>query len=133
MARLVWLLSFLTGFFAVDVGNNVLAQPPSESDARIIREKLIRLTELIATLKSDMNDDRRLADVEVFAKGAEWILRHDEFYKPEYGTWTIESLDRGIARGLDLTKHQSPWIGRVGSTVFGYVSLVDRSLQPFAV
>jgi dienelactone hydrolase len=75
-----------------------------------------------------------VADVAVYAKGVEWIVRHNEFFTPNYPKWTDEALDRGRQRAAQLAGGQSPWLGRPGlTTVLGYVSDLDGSVQPYAV
>ncbi len=77
--------------------------------------------------------DRR-ADVAVCAKGVEWIVRHREFHKPNYLDATDRLLAVGRQRLAELQAGRTPWLGRAGKqTVFGYVSQLDQSVQPFAV
>jgi dienelactone hydrolase len=110
-----------------------MAQAPPEADATVIREKLDQLNEAVTKLKSDLPDPRPVADVEVYAKAADWILRHNEFYKPEYAKWAIAGLDTGLKRAGELAESRRPWYGKPGSTVLGYYSDVDGSVQPYAI
>ena len=109
------------------------AQPAAEPEANLIREKLAQLSAAITTLKTGREDLRPVADVEVFAKAADWILRHNEFYKPDYAKWTIEALDIGLKRATELAESKHPWFGRPGVSILGYYSDVDGSVQPFAI
>ena len=72
-------------------------------------------------------------DILLFEKAAEWILRHDEFYKPEYVQWTKDAIRIGEERLRQKSEHQTPWLNRPGRTVLGYRSRVDDSVQPYAV
>lgn len=110
-----------------------VAQPPDKEAAKSIREKLGRLNAAVEKLKAGRDDVRPVADVEVFAKAADWILRHNEFFKPDYAKWTVEALDIGLKRADELTATQGSWVGREGSSVLGYYSAVDGSVQPFVV
>ena len=123
----------ICGCMVVLLGQVAFGQAAPEGEATIIREKLGELTGAVEKLKSGRDDVRPVADVEVFAKAAEWTLRHNEFYKPEYSKWTIEALDVGLARAQALAEGQSPWYGRPGATILGYYSDVDGSVQPFAI
>ncbi len=76
-------------------------------------------------------DDR--CDILLFEKAVEWILRHNEFYKPEYVQWTRDALKIGEERLQQRSQQQKPWIDRPGSTVLGYRSRVDDSVQPYAI
>jgi Putative esterase len=137
MKRLFVIIGCLWGVVGFDQWAG--AQPPDEATAKIIhekkiiREKLTQLNAAVETLKSGREDLRPVADVEIFAKAADWILRHDEFFKPEYATWTVEALEVGLKRAEELAGNQSPWRGRAGSTVLAYYSDVDASVQPFVV
>lgn len=94
-------------------------------------KSLAELQQKIAGLKSD---DPRFADVAVCAKAVEWITRHGEFHKPDYIKWTTEALKLGTQRAEALAQKQSPWLNRAGqTTVLGYVSALDGSVQPYAL
>ena len=115
------------------------AQPASEADTKMIREQLASLTVAVEKLKVGRDDVRPVADVEVFAKAADWIVRHEEFFKPDYAKWTIEALHLGLTRAETLAsadkqvRQDAPWRLRTGSTVCGYYSDVDGSVQPYVV
>ena len=74
-----------------------------------------------------------LADLLVFAKAAEWILRHDEFYKPDYLQQTENVLKIGAQRADAWAKKQPDWLNGSGKAVVGYVSRVDNSVQPYVI
>jgi len=69
-------------------------------------------------------------DTDIFAKSVEWILRHDEFYKPDYAKQTLKVIELGKER---LKQDARPWFNRVGRSVYGYKSAVDGSVQPYAI
>ena len=113
-------------------------QEPSDTEAVAIRQLLDQMNEQIGALKQEFQDrdpiDRsRIADIEVMAKAADWCLRHHEFFEPKYASWAVEGLNTGLRRAADIRAGQSSWFPRVGSTVLGYVSTVDGSVQPYAV
>lgn len=77
---------------------------------------------------------RRAVDIAVCAKAVEWITRHNEFHKPDYVKWTDKVLSAGQQRLAAFSEGQAPWLERPGmTTVFGYTSQLDESVQPFAV
>ncbi len=115
------------------VAQTAEAQAPTHGEAKTILEKLTELNAAVEKLKSGREDARPVADVEVFAKAADWIVRHNEFYKPDYAKWTIEILETGLQRARSLTESRANWYGRAGSTILGYYSDVDGSVQPFAI
>jgi predicted esterase len=118
----------------------VAEAPPAEA-AKELREGLSRLNAEIASLKASNAKQRDVADVEVFAKGVDWCLRHDEFYsnkkKSEAPSAWVTYCETAIATGMqrveELKAGQSSWPEKVGSTIRGYVSNVDGSTQPYAL
>lgn len=130
MRRFVFLCGYL-GVYA-NLAVCAQAQPPGDSAAPI-STKLTELHEAVDKLKAGREDVRPVADVEVFAKAADWIVRHNEFYKPDYAKWTVELLDTGLQRAKELAESKQPWLGRDGATILGYYSEIDGSVQPFAV
>ncbi|MFN0055845.1 MAG: prolyl oligopeptidase family serine peptidase [Planctomycetales bacterium] len=130
--RISWIgiLVLLMGGLA---GVPVSAQPAGEGEASAIRERLAQLQEKIKGLQQRPELELRLPDVEIHAKGAEWILRHAEFYRPDDAQWTLEALQAGLRRAAVLEDDQAPWDQSPGRTVLGYRSAVDDSVQPLAV
>ena len=76
---------------------------------------------------------RKLADVEVFAKSVEWMLRHREFPKKEYAKQAAKALETGSKRASELLNGKSPWEQQIGTTVRAYYSRIDGSVQPYAL
>jgi len=70
-------------------------------------------------------------DTDIFAKSVEWIVRHNEFFKPEYAKQTLKVIELGKQRLKN--KDDKPWFNRVGRSVYGYKSAVDGSVQPYAI
>src|SRR5258708_1738559 len=68
------------------------AQPPTADDARAIDSARAELRSAIDKLRHEPRAENNLPDVEVFAKAAEWIARHNEFFKPDYGAHTQAAL-----------------------------------------
>lgn len=77
---------------------------------------------------------QRTVDIAVCAKAVEWIIRHNEFHKPDYVKWADQVLAAGQQRLSSFSEGLAPWLDRAGmTTVFGYESQLDGSIQPFAV
>jgi hypothetical protein len=117
----------------------VLAQQPTEKgpyqpSADELRAIRTRRNELGAALQRVQAADDVRADVEVYLKAADWILRHpEEFYTKAYYDNTLSVLDRGIARAADLVKGQTPWATQKGRLSRAYRSRVDGSVQPYGL
>ncbi|HUG91247.1 MAG TPA: hypothetical protein VML55_10455, partial [Planctomycetaceae bacterium] len=134
---------WLTALVLTSLARVLFAQPAPEADAARLSEKLERLQTRVAALREDRRadaeaarrgfDPRPFADVEVCAKAAEWILRHGEFYRPAYVGYADRALDLGLARLAELQQGNPGWLNRPGTTVLGYVSKIDGSVQPYAL
>jgi predicted peptidase len=109
------------------------AVPVSQIDRAKMETELANLKKKVANLKAADGDMRLVADVEVFAKAAEWILRHGEFYKKNYIAQTQATLKTGLARAKELAAGKPSWLRRTGTTIRGYYSRVDGSVQPYAI
>ncbi len=111
----------------------VWAQPAPPEQAELIAE---RLTELQAEI-SAMPESGWQPDVAICAKAAEWILRHEEFYKPRYVDDTLTVLTLGQERAAELRAaphvERPSWMSGTGTVALGYRSAVDGSVQPYAV
>ncbi|HTU19790.1 MAG TPA: hypothetical protein VMG10_17135 [Gemmataceae bacterium] len=107
---------------------------PSEEILKKIEERKNKLETALQMFRREKIHDPILADIEVYYKAAKWITEHKEFYKKEYGEWTVEALERGLIRvGLRLDA-ETPWYHSTGSPVIhGYRSHIDGSVQPYAV
>ena len=117
-----------------------LAQPAPPEQAAQIAAKLKELQAAVAQLSQTEVDKRLIADVEVYAKAADWTLRHDEFFllknKKKPSPWceyALTALDTGLHRAKELSASQPSWTDKPGSTIHGYISRVDNSVQPYAL
>ena len=105
---------------------------PERDSLNAIRDKLNQLNAALLPLK----DHWHYADVAVYAKAAEWIVRHGEWYGPKAGEQTLAVLDAGLKRAKELAgEAKTPsWMAIRGKPfIRGYVSGIDGSVQPFAM
>ncbi|HEY1376917.1 MAG TPA: hypothetical protein VGF55_08985 [Gemmataceae bacterium] len=108
-------------------------KPPDAASRREIEDQLrqLRARRHESTL-SKVPDDLWV-EVEVYAKAAEWVLRHGEFYG-DTAKQTRAVLDHGLGRAYTLAAGNAPWRFAPGTTVVrAYRSKVDGSVQPYAV
>jgi pimeloyl-ACP methyl ester carboxylesterase len=108
-------------------------QRAAQEDLDKIAAKLSELNSSLAKLREAGVAADLLADVEVYAKAADWITRHGEFYSDKYAGWTIEGLERGLRRAAELDRKSPAWAGQTGRVSRGFVSRVDRSVQPYGL
>jgi len=81
----------------------------------------------------DRDRELLVADVAVFAKAVEWMLRHKEFPKKDYAEQAASAIQTGKERAAELLAGQPTWPLREGVSIRGYVSKVDGSVQPYAL
>ena len=109
-------------------------RPPDDTARRAIEEKTIRLTASVNSLKARGTAEDVLAEVEIYAKAAEWVTRHNEFFG-NTASWTAAVLDDGLKRADQAAPGVvAPWWKAAGtSCVRAYRSRVDGSVQPYAI
>jgi dienelactone hydrolase len=99
-----------------------------------IEERIKQLEEVLAELRKQGVGDPALADVEVYHRAAVWIVKHRELSHKDAPAWTLAVLDRGLLRGRQAARGESPWQRQVGHAVVrGHRSRIDGSVQPYAV
>src|SRR5229473_3675657 len=72
-------------------------------------------------------------DVQIFHNAVRYALQYDEFFKPEEIFRAKELLRQGLERAEALRRGSAPWTGDTGLVVRGYVSKIDRSVQPYGL
>jgi hypothetical protein len=109
-------------------------QPPSADETRAIEKKLADLSSRVAALGAKKADPTLVADVDVYRKAAEYILRFpEEFATKAFITDTLAVLDTGMTRARELDAGAPSWPKRTGHVVRAYVSRLDGSVQPYAL
>jgi len=117
---------------AQDQGAKVF--PPTTDQKAEIHKKLAELSARIAALGSNKADPQLLADVQIYKKAVEYILRFpDEFFGKNYAAETITALDTGIGRAIELENGTSSWTKKTGNVVRGFVSRIDGGVQPYGL
>jgi len=105
----------------------------SAEDHQKIVAGLAKLQSAVAKLKQGKHSRSELADVEIFAKAAEWTLRHNEFFTKDHARYTLDAIDHGLKRAAELSAGKPTWLLGTGKVVLGYYSKVDGSVQPYVV
>src|SRR6266700_3233893 len=79
------------------------ADQPTAEEKRQIEAKMSELSSHVKALAAKKNDAALLADVDIYRKAAEYILRFpEEFATKAHITNTIAALDTGLARAKEL-------------------------------
>ncbi|MEZ6031716.1 MAG: prolyl oligopeptidase family serine peptidase [Planctomycetaceae bacterium] len=112
--------------------------PPTAADLALIvkqRDLLRSSLEKLRDIPETGSRERQalLADVAVFEKAASWMLRFQEFPKKDYVDQLRAVLDKGLDRAEQLQQGTADWARQPGTTIHGYVSAVDGSVQPYAL
>jgi dienelactone hydrolase len=107
---------------------------PTAEEQRQMQDKMAALASRVKALAAKHTDADLLADVDVYRKAAEWILRYpDEFYTKAYAANTVAALNKGLARAKELESHPPSWPKQKGRLVRAYISPVDGSVQPYGL
>src|SRR5687768_13242734 len=125
------LLAFSVIAFSCLIG--LAADGPSEAERAKLQARAEALQERLRELMSTGATAQSTADVTVCAKAAEWILRHNEFHKPDYVKKTTAVLDIAERRAAALAAGKAEWGRGPGGVALGYVSAIDGSVQPYAL
>lgn len=133
--RRLCLLLMLT-LFSLD--STARAQSASAEDTAALTEELQRVNQALSELRKSVDLDRTevqraVVDIEVCTKAVEWILRHEEFYRPEYAQHSRSVLKLARERIQRLQSGDVATPTQPGSTALAYRSRVDQSVQPYAV
>ena len=128
-------LAFALAAFAAPPKDAPPPAPPDAETVKAIKEQAKKLDSQIRILRSSGVSDPYLADVEIYLKAAEWVLKHDEFTQKGAGPDAVrEVLDRGMLRASQQSRGEAPWLFETGQAVArAYRSRIDRSVQPYAV
>src|SRR5262245_29668759 len=124
------------------LGAAVAAQQPPDRQAfqptaeqrKVIDTTLAELTSRINALAAKKTAPALLADVDIYRKAVDYILRFpEEFSGKNYAAETLSVLDDGLARAKELEADNPSWPKKTGNLVRGFVSRVDGSVQPYGL
>jgi poly(3-hydroxybutyrate) depolymerase len=117
-----------------------LAQPPVKPvpaagievpapDREELQADLVHLQASIARLKPGP----LLPDVLIYREAVRYALQYNEFFKPAEIAAAKILLQQGEERAAQLAAGQAPWTTATGLVVRGYVSKIDKSVQPYGL
>ncbi len=110
------------------------ATKPDDATLRQIADKTAQLRAAVGGLAAKNVADDVVAEVEVYARGAENVVKFGEFYHKDTVRWTLKALDDGLKRAKDAEGGQAAWRAAAGRWVVrAYRSKVDGTAQPYAV
>jgi hypothetical protein len=74
-----------------------------------------------------------LPDVLIYHEAVRYALQYNEFFKPAEIAAAKTLLQQGEERAAQLAAGQAPWTTATGLVVRGYVSKIDKSVQPYGL
>lgn len=74
-----------------------------------------------------------LPDVQIYHNAARYALQYNEFFKSEEIFKAKELLREGQVRANELLRGEAPWTTATGLVVRGYISKIDKSIQPYGL
>jgi pimeloyl-ACP methyl ester carboxylesterase len=74
-----------------------------------------------------------LPDVLIYQEAVRYALQYNEFLKPDEIGKARKLLEEGQQRADQLAQGQAPWATATGLVVRGYVSKIDKSIQPYGL
>ncbi len=74
-----------------------------------------------------------LPDVQIYSEAVRFSLEYNEFFKPAEIAAAKVLLQQGEERATQLAAGQAPWTTATGLVVRGYVSRIDKSVQPYGL
>ena len=128
--KAVW-LAVVTAMAVVAAQGPTGPVPPTADERREIENRLAELSTRIDALTASKADPALIADVAIYRKAAEYILRFpEEFATKAFVPDTLRVLDTGLTRARELKAGAPSWPTRKGHVVRGYASKLDGSVQP---
>src|SRR5579883_1636970 len=74
-----------------------------------------------------------LPDVLIYQEAVRFALEDNEFYRPDEVAKARKLLQEGEDRAAQLAAGKAPWTTATGLVVRGYISRIDRSVQPYGL
>jgi hypothetical protein len=74
-----------------------------------------------------------IPDVLVYHEAVRYALQNGEFFKADEIAKAKKLLEQGEERASQLAQGQAPWTTATGLVVRGYVSKIDKSVQPYGL
>jgi hypothetical protein len=103
--------------------------PVPAADRAELEAGLGRLGRSIENLRSNP----LLPDVQIFHNAVRYALENEEFFKADEIGRARQLLRQGQDRADALASGSAPWASATGLVVRGYVSKIDRSVQPYGL
>ncbi len=87
----------------------------------------------LKTAMDKLKDNPLLPDVMIYHEAVRYALQYNEFFKLEEVFKAKLLLQHGEERARQLAEGKAPWTTATGLVVRGYVSKIDKSVQPYGL
>ena len=110
----------------------------SDADRKELAGGVAALDKILADLQAALPKThpallRYLPDAQIFRNSVYYALTYDEFFSVKEVETARDFLKQGRSRAEQLQNGNAPWINETGLQVFGYVSQIDKSIQPYGI
>jgi hypothetical protein len=99
------------------------------ADRAELEAGLARLRDATAKLKTNP----LLPDILIYQEAVRYALQYNEFFKADEIAKAKLLLQHGEERARQLANGQAPWTTAPGLVVRGYISKIDKSVQPYGL
>jgi pimeloyl-ACP methyl ester carboxylesterase len=109
-----------------------------DADRSQLEEGLEKLAQQIEKIKNLKQSDQTrasqlLPDVLIFHRAVDQALRYREFFDVKEIAVAKALLQQGLQRAEQLLAGKAPWTEQTGVVVRGYISRIDRTVQPYGL
>src|SRR3982751_419493 len=107
--------------------------PPGVEVPAADRADLESGLERLKAATGKLNGNPLLPDVLIYQEAVRYALQYNEFFKADEIAKAKILLQKGEERARQLAEGQAPWRSATGLVVRGYVSKIDKSVQPYGL
>ncbi len=108
-----------------------------EQDRLALEARIAELGQSIERLKSELKGKPALLDllpdVQIYYNAARYALTCHEFFNVREIETAKVLLTQGLERASQLREGKTPWTSQTGPVARGYLSQIDRSVQPYGI
>ena len=125
---------FMVGMLAAGMlpGAEKTVPPPGIAVPPEVRSELTRGVDALSAKLAQIRHPLA-TDVVIYRDAVRTALDHDEFFKADEFDKARGLLKAGNERADALLRGESPWAAAAGLVPRGYISKIDRSVQPYAL
>ena len=107
----------------------------SDQQRKHLQDRNNELQKLIKEIESKENNtlNQLLPDIQIFHNAVYFALNYNEFLNKNEIKKADQILDEGFKRAKSLLDGKAPWLMQKGFVVRGFISKIDKSVQPYGL